>query len=145
MSDPVDAVRAAEAAERAHALDLLAAVEMLRGQIAPLEKGRKRAADELKGWLALNGGEISDPERGMRAYLRDSNGADVIDLLHAIDTVEGCEAIIEAAKSGMLRLDIVMLDRFRADAGALWADTLNRHRMPGGVKSTSLIIGEDDK
>ena len=134
----------AEAADReAHLLDLVLAVDILGKQIKPLEKARKAASDELKQGMALDGRMLlADPERGLLARLQDRAGTPVYDLVRATETVEGCEAIIEAAKAGMLRLDDTMLKRFRDGAGAGWADTLNRFKGPG-KGTTALVVGED--
>ena len=135
----------AEAADReAHLLDLVLAVDMLGKQIKPLKRARKAASDELKQGMVFDGRDtLADPERGLLAQLQDRAGTPVYDLVRATETVEGCEAIIEAAKAGMLRLDDTMLKRFRDGAGADWADTLNRFKGPG-KGTTALVVGEDE-
>ena len=56
------------AAQRVQMIDLIAAIEMLRQEIKPLEEMRKRAVDELKTYMGLSGLDtLEDQERGLVA------------------------------------------------------------------------------
>ena len=146
-SDTSDLIRSMEA-ERAeaqsHALDLALTVLTLAEQMKPLEAARKRAQDELKQWLALNGESLVDGERGIIARLQERKGTPTYDMIRAVESVEGCEALVAAATAGMVRIDHVMLARFRKDAGAGWADLLARFEM-ASTGSVALIVERKDK
>ncbi len=130
-------------AER-HALDLVNAIAVLHAQLKPLEDTKKRAVDQLKQWMALEGlGELRDGEHGLVARLQDRKGTPVYDLVRLVKD-DKIEALIDAAAAGMARIDHAMLARFRKDAGASWADTLAHYEMPG-TGSTALIVEKEER
>lgn len=101
----------------------------------------KSLKDDIKAFLnestepALYDGELQ-----WTAKLQPRAGTPTYDLVTCAQTDAGPAAIIEAAKAGMLRCDDKMLSRFRKDAGAPWADTIERYKMPG-TGTVALLIG----
>lgn len=85
---------------------------------------------------------IYDGELQWIARLQHRAGPATYDLVTCANTGEGAQSILEAAKAGMLRVDDKMLVRFRKEAGAHWADVIERYRM-AGTGSVALLIGPE--
>ena len=106
---------------------------------AAVEKHLKSLKDTVKQYLNEQGGELHDGEFDVTARLQERRGTPTYDLVTCVDSDEGFDAIIEAARAGMLRVDHPMLERFRKSAGASWADVLARYEMPG-TGTVALLI-----
>lgn len=139
-TDELMETMAGEVAEaRRAAIDLVALIAGLNSELRPLEDAKKKAVEQLKQYLTLNGlDSLADDERGIVARLQDRKGSPTFDLVTLAKETDGY-ALIEAAMAGMARIDATMLARFRKDAGAGWADVVAKYEMPS-TGTTALIV-----
>lgn len=138
-------IEAQDARAQEHMLQLLEVVVETGKAIKPLEDAREKAKAQLKQLMALAElDELTDHERGLYARIQHRNAAATFDAVRLVESVEGCEALVAAASAGMVRIDPKMLDRFRAEAGAAWADLINDKRMPASGGSDALTVGSMD-
>lgn len=106
-----------------------------------VEEFLKHQKDAIKAFLNESSEPfIHDGELGWTAKLQARQGTPTYDLVTCANTEAGPEAIIEAARAGMLRIDHSMLRDFRKESGAGWADVINRFQMPG-TGTIALLIG----
>lgn len=122
------------------ALGLLTELAYINEQLSPLEKRKRELTDQLKQWMALEDREdLLDGERGLVARLQSRNGTPTYDVVSLVKDAAGAEALVDAASAGMVRVDHAMLDRFRKQNGATWADLIERVQIPG-TGTVALVI-----
>lgn len=107
-----------------------------------LENEIKRLRDGIKAELEAehergNDEGLHDGELEVAAKLQFRGGSPTYDCVTLADASP--DALIEAAKAGMVRVDHTALERFRKNGGATWADTIWRAQMPG-TGSVALLI-----
>ena len=141
MTNDVEQDVAAEAgATRVQMIDLIAAIEMLRKEIKPLEEMRKRAVDELKTYMGLSGLDaLEDPERGLVAKMQPRGSAERCNLSRASDAT----VLAAAHAAGVLRVDMKAVRRLHGNEGETWTDELIRLAMPGDT-TYALVIGTEE-
>ena len=116
-----------------------AAVDCLQ-RIVVLKDQRKAIDDEIEVLEAMVRGELeADPapivdfERGLAASLVVRNKPASIDLVSVGRNDENGALLVEAARAGVLRAALTGLRPLRGRA--MWADTLLRYEIPGGVRT----------
>jgi hypothetical protein len=102
-----------------------------------------RLKDDIKAYLM----DASDPnlfegEFQWGARLQPRAGQPTYDLVTLSQRAGAGDIFIEAARAGVLRVDPKALDRFIDNAGATWAETINRMKMPG-KGTVALITGPE--
>jgi len=135
-------IEAQDASAQAHLADLAYSIATINEALKPLEDQKRRYVDELKQLMALSDlTEVVDAERGIVARIQDRKGQPTYDLPRLVESPNGCDALVSAAMAGMVRIDAVMLGRFRKDSGAAWADLIESKAMPG-QGTQALTVGE---
>lgn len=101
----------------------------------------KKLKQDIKDYLE-DGTEnaIYDGELNVEARLQTRSGTPQYDLVTLSQREGAGEVLIEAARAGVLRADDKALQRFIDNAGASWAETINRMKMPG-KGTVALLIG----
>lgn len=136
-------IEAQDARATASMLDLAYSIAELNEALKPLEDAKKKYVEQLKQAMLLSDlTELHDAERGITARIQDRKGTPTYDLVRLVDSPDGCEALVAAAGAGMVRIDNTMLTRFRKDAGAAWADAIERVSMPG-TGTQALVVSSD--
>ena len=130
-------------AARQEAAEKLTELALCNEMLSPLEKRKKELTDWLKQHMALEGidhlGGIDSHEQPITARLHDRKGTPTYDVVTLVESPDGCDALVNAANAGMVRVDHQMLSRFRDKSGAEWADQIARFEMPG-TGSIALVI-----
>jgi len=128
--------------ERAKMADVVLAIGAGEAEAKSLTKPLEALRDQLKQWMALNEvKELDAPDGGYVAKLQDRGGTPVYDLISCVDADP--QAVVDAARAGLLRVDHTALERLRKGNGAIFADTLARYAGPG-QGSTALIVSKSD-
>lgn len=131
------------------------------GRIAQLEMARKQALDavasangigdtdehikalreQIRQWMALNDRtELVDGETGIEVTLRTSYDAPTYDVRTLVQSPEGRAALLEAAEQvGMVQIVHKSVEAAEK-TGASFIERLAMCRMPGGVRSMSLVF-----
>lgn len=135
-------LEAQEANAQRHMLDLIEVIYETGKAAKPLEDAREQAKAQLRQLMALNGlDELADHERGLYARIQHRSAPATFDAVRLVESSDGCEALVAAARAGMVRIDPKMLDRFRTEAGATWADRIAEKRIPGTGGTDALTVG----
>jgi hypothetical protein len=134
-----------DAASERRILDLIASVAHINEELKPLETAKKFAVEQIKNHMALAGEKfMRDPETGAVAKITERKGTPTYDVVSLVTTQGGIDALIKAANAGMIRIDHVMLARYRKEQGASWADAIARFEMPG-TGSEALTVYTEEK
>lgn len=151
MTNPAEALaemdRQEQDRERAKVLDAIAELEIIDGEIKPLEKRKEQLAALVKSYLELNADELDKDEKG-QPYLMGYDGSTgrVLQERHAADTFDcvalvkdcpddavlsaGVSALVDAAEAGMVSINASMVAKH---SGATWIDRIKRVAQPGAV------------
>ncbi len=134
-------VEAAMAESRRAALEALNELALINEALSPLEARKRVLTATVKSYMGEAVAELRDGETGVVARIQERGGSPTYDLA-TLAASEGAPAIIDAARAGMLRVDAVMLDRFRKAAGAIWADDIASVAMPGALTYALIVEGK---
>ncbi len=134
-----------DAASERRILDLITSVAHINEELKPLETAKKFAVEQIKQHMALTGDRwMRDPETGAAAKITERKGTPTYDVVSLVTTQGGIDALIKAANAGMIRIDHVMLARYRKEQGASWADAIAQFEMPG-TGSEALTVYMEEK
>lgn len=131
------------AESRRAALEALNEIALINEALSPLEARKRALTATVRSYMGMNmATSMRDGETGVVARIQERRGSPTYDLA-TLAAGEGAPAIIDAARAGMLRVDAVMLDRFRKAAGAIWADDIASVAMPGALTYALIVTGKE--
>jgi hypothetical protein len=145
MPDDFDSyVNALDLQAQREILGLIASVAHINDELKPLEVAKKYAVERIKNHMQLNDMKfLRDDETGAIAKITERKGTPTYDVISLVTSQGGIDALIKAANAGMVRIDHTMLNRFRKDAGASWADAIAQYEMPGnGTEALTVYMEE---